>query len=259
MPYSKLMVLTRNPRRSKLPSRIWIQLALGTICLALSTAAHADVVTLTLDGNWPSAYAFYTYTDTSGNTQASIPVSPYQATVNGGGYDNMAALMFCYDYNSPTYVGVTYPGTVVPVSDFSGATQTAMMEATYLLNDLDLTGGLDAPLATRGAISFAIWELMNPSSTTSLAVFPTDPAAVPYEKAAINAVANGIWTAADAAHFPTWVPDDSSIQRFGGIVLASDPPVSKPLIQTPEPSSLIPLGFGILGLLVFGRFAGWRH
>src|SRR5271157_318780 len=140
MAYSKPVVLMRNTPTS----RTLIKLALGTICLALSTIARADVgpVTLTLDPNFYTDYAFYTYTDTSGHAEASIPVSPYQATVSGGGYDNMAALMFCYDYNSPTYVGQPYTGTVTPVSGFSGATQTAMMEATYLVNDLDLKGGL---------------------------------------------------------------------------------------------------------------------
>lgn len=216
--------------------------ALGVICLVLATAAHADTVTLTLDSNYPADYAFYTWTDIYGVKQTE-PVSPYLATLNGGGYNNQAVLVFCYDLNSPTDIGTAYPGSVQPVTSFNAQTQTEILESTYLINLLLDDGGLSAPLATKGAISTAIWEIMYPSSTTNGTLFPTDPAALPYESLAAAAVADGTWTDADANLYPTWAPGEeyADIQRFG------DAPV-------PESSTLFLMGLGLLGL----GLAGWR-
>jgi hypothetical protein len=221
------------------------KLALLTLCLALATAAHASTV-LTLDGNFNTPdYAFFTYTDTSNVIHSDIPIGPYIANMNGDGYNNAAIFTFCYDFNSPTYVGTAYSGTVHPVTYFTGDTYTAMMEATYLINLLNEDGLVNAPMATRGAISLAIWELMNPSSTTSLPSFPTDAASLPYEAEAATAVSNGSWTVADASLYPTWVPDNPGVQRFG-IMLQGQPPV-------PEPGTLVLSGLGLIALSVISR------
>jgi hypothetical protein len=213
----------------------------GLVCLALSVLAHADGITLVLDSNW-SDYALYSYTDTSGVLQSNIPVGPYMATLNGDGYNNTPVLLFCYDMNADTNVGTPFTGTEEPVTTFSDPSYTEILKSTYLINELADDGAINAPLATRGAISLAIWEIMNPSSTTSSTPFPTDPAAIPYENEAAAAVASGAWTAADADQFPTWMPDDTLIQRFGTES------------RTPEPATFVMTGLGLLGLgLVAGR------
>jgi hypothetical protein len=218
------------------------KLSLATICLALSATAHADSVTITLDPHFGSPdYAFYTYTDTAGAVQSNVPVGPYMATLNGGGYNNLAVMVFCYDMAAETDVGTAYTGSVESVAKMSPPTSTEVLDSTYLINELMNDGGIDAPLAQRGAVSLAIWEIMNPTSTTKSTPFPTDPAALPYETQAADAVADGSWTVADADQYQTWMPDDiASIQRFG---------VSTP---APEPATLVLTG---LGLLCFGMIA----
>jgi len=226
-------------------AKIVTKITLGAICLALSMIAHADSVTLTLDSHFSTPdYAFYTYTDTYGGVHSNVPVGPYMATMNGDGLNNASVLVFCYDMNADTYVGKAYPGTVTPISGLSNPAYSEVLEATYLVNELMGDGGINAPLATRGALSLAIWETMNPTSLTKYNPFPTDPAALPYEAQAALAVANGNWTAADANTYQTWIPgaDFATIQRFGVVE------------EGPEPSTWVLMATGLLGL----GLAGWR-
>jgi hypothetical protein len=205
-----------------------IRLSAAIVFLTMGLVGHADTILLTLDSNFaPPDYEFYSYTSTSGTAENNIPISPYITYLSGGPYNKTQVYSFCYDFNSPTNVGTAYSGSFVT------ATDTATLEATYLINQLNGDGLMKASLATRGAISLAIWEIMNPSSTTKLAKFPSDPAAQPWEAAAAKAVSQGTWTAAYSSRYPLWVPSNPSIQRFG-IVFQNEAPV-------PEPSTVVPL------------------
>lgn len=224
----------------------------GVMLLTLiSMAAWADGITLTLDGNFSSPdYSWYGYTDTAGQVQ-SQPVGPYITYISGDGYNNTPVYTFCYDINNDTDVGVAYSG------QFETLTDNATMESTWLLNQLNLMGGFNAPLDDRGAIAMAIWQIMYPSSNNNGAAFPTDPAAQPFELDAAAAVANGSWTAADSALYPTWIPDDSSIQRFGMILPGAPENSQGP--SAPEPASWGLFAIGILGLAAFHYRARFRR
>jgi hypothetical protein len=208
--------------------------------LLLVAAAHADTVYLDLNQVPP----LYTFTDSSGDSVSNY-VGPYPtllASTPGGSSPQIFSI--CFDINNPTDGGLWYSGQLVTNTD------TATLEATFLINLLSLDGGPSAPIAVKGAISYAIWDIMFPSSTDSEGGgYDDDPAAQPYVNLAVWEVANNVWTVADSALYPTFMPDNKSSQRFG-IILQDTPP-----IYLPEPGGWLLLGTGlpVLGLLLRRR------
>jgi hypothetical protein len=69
-----------------------------------------------------------------------------------------------------------------------------------------------------------------------------DPAAQPFIDQATAAVTSGAWTAEDAQAYPTGMPDDTSIQRFG-IVYDT----------TPDPAGFLLLGSGVVAVASLWR------
>jgi hypothetical protein len=216
---------------------VGLKLSCGLLFAASAHAVGTVSLTLYAPLSYPP-YFSYSWTDSYGSY--TEPVSPYEATLSGGGYTNLQVLAICYDYHSPTNVGTPYTGS------FETPTDTATLEATYLVNLLNIEGGESPSVPDRGPLSTAIWEIMNPSSTTKLTPFPYDPAAAPFEDQALQAVISGAWTAADSNLYPTWVPDNSSIQRFA-VIFPGTPPV------VPEPGGLPLLGSGLVVVAMLWR------
>src|ERR1039457_4956194 len=138
-----------------------------------SQKAYADtVVSLTLTGNYSTYTWFSDNNDPNPNTangSYSESVGPYSAILNGGPYNNTLVQVICYDMNLATQIGTTYQGSIEPLSSFYNPTYTEIMEATYLDNMLMNDGGQNADLNTRGAISTAIWQIMEPTSAYQIA------------------------------------------------------------------------------------------
>jgi hypothetical protein len=219
-------------------------LKLACCGLLLAVAAQADTVTLTLNGNLSEpTYTYYTYTATDGSTRNEW-VAPYQTTLQDS-EGTLAVWAICYDINNDTRVGTPFTGHMVD------ETSTVGLEASYLAHMLqvDELGTPPITLATQGAISLAIWEIMFPSSTNPKhEPIYDDPAAQPLIDQAAAAVASGAWTAEDAKAYPTWMPDDTSIQRFGIIY-----------DTTPEPAGYLLLGSGLVAMAWLWRRRDCRH
>jgi hypothetical protein len=154
----------------------------------------------------------------------------------------LSMVYFFRDIDSETDVGVSYTGQMKVLTD------TPTWESTYVIDELDMLGGLDAPLD--GVGSMKIWGIMYSSPTTMQPVFDSDPALQPHKLEAAEAVAGGSWTVADSALYPTWIADDSSLQQFA--VIFEDSTDVSPDSSTPEPASLGLMGLGVLGLAAFG-------
>jgi hypothetical protein len=213
---------------------LWRVFGLLLLALTLMSLARAgNIVTITLDPNFPGDYHYYSYT--SGGVTYNEPTGPYPATLTGGIYGTgTLAYVVCFDFNIETLVGTTYNGSLTTPSG------PAQIEVAWLMQQLTNAGGYYAPISTSGPISLAIWQLENASSPNGLTPFPNDPAAQPWVNNAIAAYnnGNGPWTAADAAQFPYWSPSAAGAeQRFGIEEVVS-----------PEPGSFALVGASLIGV-----------
>jgi hypothetical protein len=222
---------------------VWRVFGLLLLALAFMSLARAgNVVTITLDPNFPGDYHTYSYT-VAGVTYQEY-TGPYPAILTGGIYGTGTAVyLACFDINVETPVGTTYPGSLTPPAVLTGnlpqnVDPNTQLEAAWLMNQLSLLGGYYAPVSTSGPISMAIWQIEDPTSIDP-APFVEDPKAQPWVTAAINAVNNG-WNAADASQHPYWSPDPGlSVQRFGIVELVDN---------SPEPGSFALVGGSLIGV-----------
>ena len=223
---------------------------LGLVLFGLAFVSTAFADGITLSGNYPNGYLFYTFTTaseitTTGQivstslTSYTEPVSPYTATSTI--YKHTFPSQFaCEDINNPTNVGTFYSGK------FGVAETTADKEVSWLADQLAGTTP-NNPSTYTGAISMAIWQVQFPSSNDwDGGPMPIDPAAKVWITDAAAAVADGYKP--DGVFF---TPDNSSAQRFVEISLTSKPGTLQ--LLAPEPGSLVLMGTGLLGLAGFVR------
>jgi hypothetical protein len=209
---------------------------LSTICLAIAAYAGlgspllGNTTTFGLLGDPGQNYTFFR-SDSPVGAPVTDPVGPYPGWLGSDTPGNLYGF-FCIDYLKGANWGASYPGVVYSLGDvIPGKTEEQLVEAGYLSDELyHLGGSLASTTLYQGPISFAIWQIMDPTPGD----VPVDPAAQPFIQEAQQAYASHLVTAATFANTRIFVPNDPGIQDFMTLTAA-----------IPEPGTLALFAIGL--------------
>lgn len=188
-------------------------------------------------------------TGTGGQQVDGVNVYPYYMTVTGPGGTNTLVSMSCLNFNREISTGQTWNVNVysiagiAPSATIDGESGVDILADAYLYNQY---AGASAQLTSD--IQFAIWDIMDPSGVSGESGF--DSKAQSLASAAL-AVANG--SNLNTSQFKNdylFVPSGTYAQGTEPQEFIASP---LPSAVTPEPTSLLLLGTGLLGSVVILR------
>jgi hypothetical protein len=210
--------------------RTLLLLALATFGTALPAAAAPVHIKLTGVG---------------GANQGGVDVAPYYLSINHG----TPIAVICDDFSHEVTIGETWYATIHTFSDLNGTRFGAGDKQEYEEAAWLYTKFMSDP-SQAGNINFALWALFTPSAELSSGFTKTGlDSALDWYNDAITWYDDGA-TGVDFADFkiitPTNLWGSNSPQEY----LYYCPGPNTP---TPEPSSLLLLGTGLIGLGSFAR------
>jgi hypothetical protein len=206
-------------------------LSIAAFCALLFLSpvnAYADSVSLTSVGYGPA----------SGSGLGASSMYPYTFTVNGG---PTTVNLMCLNYEDDISFNESWAATITPITSFTGQDLTTYEGAAYIFSQMGVYGATD--------VQWANWLLLDPGDPLLLnTVYGLNGVTglSQADQRAINALlaAAPLWVAANPdstlySDLVLYVPDGTYEAGDTPQTLIGDAP-------TPEPSSLILLGSGLL-------------